>query len=339
MTKKKELVVISNENIFSENNNFYCENLDIKSTTEGLEKENFNVSMISRKSKERKFNAIHLNKIYISPNIFRFLINVFKTFKNNETKYLLMSITPFTFLASFFLFLFRKKSYVYLRSDGYEEYKAILGFFGTAIYHFMYLLATSWSTIIVCQEKLANNKESKLVLPSQLDHYWFENYRNPKLDKARLLYVGRIKIEKGIFSLLDIFSKFDNNTELSIVGSSNNLKKDYKGVNFIGYINDTNQLIKIHDNHNIFILPSYTEAHPQVLYESLARLRPVIIFEEITHVTKNYQGIFISKRNSQSLLNTIKFIMENYSNIQNSIKKNTLPKKSEFINQMSKILY
>ena len=49
-------------------------------------------------------------------------------------------------------------------------------------------------------------------------------------------------------------------------------------------------LIKIYDNHNIFILPSFTEAHPKVIDESLARLRPVIIFEEIKHIIQNRKG-------------------------------------------------
>jgi len=74
------------------------------------------------------------------------------------------------------------------------------------------------------------------------------------------------------------------------------------------------------------------------LYESLARMRPVIIFGEINHVIKNQEGIFASKRNTRSLSDTIKFIMDNYVNINESIKKNKLPMKQEFISQMCNIL-
>ena len=42
--------------------------------------------------------------------------------------------------------------------------------------------------------------------------------------------------------------------------------------------------MKFYDDHNIFILPSFTEAHPQVLDEALSRFRPVIVFSEISHV-------------------------------------------------------
>tara|TARA_Y100000590_G_scaffold453570_1_gene598854 strand:+ start:506 stop:1522 length:1017 start_codon:yes stop_codon:yes gene_type:complete len=337
MNQKKKLVIINNERIFLQNDNYYCENIDIKTTIEGLGN-NFDVLMLARKTNEKKFNQINLGKINLASNIFGFLNGIFKTFKEKNTKYLLISITPYTFFASLFLLLFNKKVFIYLRSNGYEEYRVILGFWAPAIYHLMYFLATLRSTVIVCQKKLSKNKESHLVSPSQIDNRWLENRKKPNLDKPKLLYAGRIKIEKGIFSLLKIFKKLDSNIELSIVGHTNNLKDNDKRINYIGYVNEVNRLINIYDNHNIFILPSFTEAHPQVLYESLARLRPVIIFKEINHVIKNQEGIFISKRDEQSLADTIKFIMNNYKDIQQSLEKNKLPTKKEFILQMSKIL-
>ena len=106
----------------------------------------------------------------------------------------------------------------------------------------------------------------------------------------------------------------------------------------MGYKSEQEELINIFDNNNIFILPSFTEAHPQVLFESLARLRPVIIFDEIDHVVKDFKGVIISKRNSQSLLKAIKFVINNYNNIQNDMKNNKLPTKDNFISEMVKIL-
>ena len=76
--------------------------------------------------------------------------------------------------------------------------------------------------------------------------------------------------------------------------------------------NNKQKLIKFYDDHNIFILPSFTEGHPMSLLEALARKRPVIIFEEIKHVVGNKKGIFVSKRNSNSLIETINYIKKNY---------------------------
>ena len=63
-----------------------------------------------------------------------------------------------------------------------------------------------------------------------------------------------------------------------------------------------------YDDHNITILPSYTEGYPYVIDESLSRRRPVIIFEEISYVLNNKKGIFISKRDQKSFEETVNFV-------------------------------
>jgi glycosyltransferase involved in cell wall biosynthesis len=260
------------------------------------------------------------------------------TFKRKKANYLLISITPYSFFAYLLLFAFRKKIFVYLRSNGYEEYKAILGFFGSLIYHVMYSFVTFKSDIITCQKRLVKKKNYNLVFPSEIDINWTRNRTKPFISKPKLLYVGRLKVEKGIFSLLEIFDKITTDVELSILGKKENITIDNKKVNLIGFENNAQEIIKIYDNHNITILPSFTEAHPKVVDESLARMRPVIIFEEISHIIQDRYGIFISKRNTKSLLEVISFILSNYSNILVKMEKNQLPTKQKFISEMTKIL-
>ena len=202
----------------------------------------------------------------------------------------------------------------------------------------MYIFVTFGSKIIVCQKRLAKNRESNLVFPSELDNNWLENTTKAEIDIPKLLYVGRIKVEKGIFSLIKIFNQITIEAELTIVGKIKNIKKNSDKINFINYCNNTSELVKIYDNHNIIILPSFTEAHPKVIDESLARKRPVIVFNEISHVIQNRSGVFVSKRNINSLIETIEFIMKNYLKIQNDILKNKLPTKQSFISQMIDIL-
>ena len=71
-------------------------------------------------------------------------------------------------------------------------------------------------------------------------------------------------------------------------------------------------LIDTYDKHNILILPSYTEGQPYVVDESLARRRPVLIFEDIKHIIKDRKGIFVSKRNIHSYTEIKKYIIQNY---------------------------
>ena len=333
----KNLTIINNEKISEEDKNFFCDNIDIKTIPENLGKK-FNVSLIARKSKIKRKHKINIQNVINSSNIFSFLFKIYKTFKNKNMIYLIISITPYTFFSYIFLFLFRKKTFIYLRSNGYEEYKQIFGFWGPIIYHLMFLTVTFKSNIISCQNRLFTKRKSEVVFPSEIDSLWLQDKKKPNLDKPRLLYVGRMKVEKGIFSFIKIFEEISENIHLSIVGKNEKKNLYNKKVNFIGYGYGAQDLIKIYDEHNIFILPSFTEAHPKVIDESLARERPVIIFEEIQHIIQNREGIFVSKRNAKSFLETVNYIIKNYEKIQERMKKNRLPTKQEFILQMTNIL-
>jgi glycosyltransferase involved in cell wall biosynthesis len=103
-------------------------------------------------------------------------------------------------------------------------------------------------------------------------------------------------------------------------------------------LSKVSKIINLYDTNDILILPSFTEGHPQVMLEALARLRPVIIFDEIKHIKKNYSGVFISKRDTKSLKKTILNIVSNYDIIQSKIKLNKLPTKADFIKKLVKIL-
>ena len=80
----------------------------LKVLKEGLN-EYFNVKYLVRKSKKKGGQIINLPNIYSASNILSFISNLLKTFKTNS-KYLIISITPYTFIAYLFLLIFRKES-------------------------------------------------------------------------------------------------------------------------------------------------------------------------------------------------------------------------------------
>ena len=335
--EKNNLVIINNEKIFEENNNYYCDNLDLKVLPEGLS-EYHEVNYIVRTSKKKGGQKINLKNINAASNIFKFIFFILTSLKKTNTNYLLISITPYTFTAFIVLFFARKKTVVYLMSSGHEEYKYILGNWAVWIYHLMYKLVTLNSKVIVCHERLHKKSKSHIIYPSQLDDSWLANYKKPLLDKIKFLYVGRLNPEKGIYDFLEMFEKIELKAELTIVGDKKNLKISKKNINMLGYISDTQLLIDAYDNCNIMILPSYTEAHPYVVDESLSRKRPVIIFEDIAYVKREKKGIFVTKRNTFSLIETTKYIMENYELIQKEIEKNILPTKKTMLKNISDII-
>ena len=334
--EKNKLVIISNESISKKNNSFFCDNIDLKSTPEGLS-DFFDVNLIGRSSKKNRSHHIKLKNIDITFNFFSYILKIFKFFSKSKIKYLIVSITPYTFFAIIFLKLFKKKPIVYLRSDGFSEYKVILGIWGPFIYGMMFNIVSRITNLISCRKYILHGRSGDIVSPSQLNKNWFINTKTPKLDKVRLLYVGRIKKEKGIFSLIKLLKEIRSKCNLTIIGADQNFKNLIleKNINLFCIESDEKKLIEHYDNHNIFILPSYTEGHPMVILESLARLRPVIIFKDIEHVIEDKKGIFVAERNSKSLLEKIDFIKKNYFSIQEEMKKNNLPTNQDFLRELS----
>ncbi len=337
--KKENLVIVSNEKVHFDKKSYFCDNIDMKSIPEGLSK-NFDIELFARHSKtEKTSHKIDLANIIISRNIISYILNIIKTTNSNK-KYFVISLSPHTFIICLLLFILRRKVFVYLRSDGYEEYKCYSKYFGPSIYHLMFKLAFWRSSFIACRSHILKGKKGLVVSPSQLNQRWFVERKPSNLKNIELLYVGRIRIEKGVFSLLKILNKMKLNFNFTIINpeNSHDKKLESERVKIINFKNKEDSIIKVYDDHNIFILPSYTEGHPQVLDESLSRLRPVIIFEEISHVIGNREGVFVCKRNSESLSEKIQYIMKNYSTIQEKMSKNILPTKEDFLKKIFLIL-
>jgi len=334
----KDLIIINNEKIFKENNNYYCDNVALKILPEGLSN-HYYIHYLVRSSNKKKDQKINIENIKISSNIIKFIYFVIKTFKIQNPTYLLVSITPYTFFSFLILYLFKKKRiFVYLFSSGHEEYKYILGKWSVWIYDVMYKIITSNSKVIVCHERLYNKKKSHLVSVSRLDEEWLQDHKEALLDKIRLLYVGRISAEKGVFNFIKMFNRIEDKMEFSIVGNLKKNKISDSKINLINYVSENKKLINIYDTSNITILPSYTEASPNVVNESLARKRPVIIFEDINYIIKDKKGIFVAKRDPKSFSETAKNIIKNYMDIQEEMKKNVLPTKKNMIKQIYEII-
>ena len=329
-----------NERIYKDQYSFYSENIDCKSIVEGL-KEKFETRLFARKTVLKKNNKLQFNCIFLSNNIFIYLFRIFLSLKNkSDSIYLIISITPYTFFAYLILFFFSNKIFLYLRSDGFKEYSSILGSRWVFLYSLMFYIVTKKSKIISCNESLSRNKKFYYVEPSEIDEEWFLNRKFQKNEKIKILYVGRLKVEKGIFNLIELLNKInDKNINLSITCDDLRLIKiSDDRIKLLDYVSDKKELIYLYDTHDILILPSYTEAHPKVIDEALSRLKPVIIFDDIKHVINGRLGVFSSERNSTKLKETIYFIINNYHAICNDIKKNTLPTKEHFLYNLVNII-
>ena len=59
---KKKLFIFSNESVSSKDGKFYCDNIDLKSTPECLNRK-FEVNLFARKSKKKRIHEIKIKKI------------------------------------------------------------------------------------------------------------------------------------------------------------------------------------------------------------------------------------------------------------------------------------
>ena len=336
----KELYVVVNEKIFENKSLFFCQNKDIQSIVNYLSRK-YNLILFSRYSSSSK--PFLLSKVFKVYNLriigfFIFFKLIFDFYK--KKKILIISITPFNFIIFIiFKFFFNCKFYLYLRSNGYEEYESILGKKYIWIYDFMFKYITKRSEVITCHKRLYD-KKCHILYPSELNLAWKKKIRKNryKNNVINLLYVGRFKIEKGFHYLLKIFSKLPNNVYLTLVGNGDAIEINSDKIKLIDFIHNEKQLINIYNSANIFILPSYTEAHPKVIDESLSRMRPVVIFNDIKYVIQKRYGIFSIKRNATQLKKIINYIKRNNQLINNQLKKNQLSQKIDFLKNLYKIL-
>jgi glycosyltransferase involved in cell wall biosynthesis len=337
---KKNLVIINNEKCIKKGDSFYCENIEISSITNLLSK-TLNIKLILRELAVNPIHKISNSKVITSLNIFIFIKNIINSAIRDNAKYLIISVTPYTFTSFLFLLLFKKKIFLYLRSDGKKEISIIFGKKISFIYKMVENIMVKFCNLIVVNNLISKKKKFYLVNPSQIDGEWFKDIKDSKRDTIKLLYMGRLKIEKGVYSLIDIFKKIkysEKGLSLTLIGQGNKPKEASNKIKFLEPISAKKNLIEQYDQHDIFILPSYTEGHPQVLIESLVRQRPVVVFEEIEHVLQKYEGVFVCKRDHNYLLNLIKFIDKNYEEILEKMKKNRYPTKENFFKQLNKIL-
>jgi len=80
---KKKLFIFSNESIYLDNDKYYCDNLDIKSTPEGLNKK-FEVNLFARKSSKKRSHEIKIKKIRIFNNIFSYISSLIEASKKSD---------------------------------------------------------------------------------------------------------------------------------------------------------------------------------------------------------------------------------------------------------------
>lgn len=140
----------------------------------------------------------------------------------------------------------------------------------------------------------------------------------------KYIYVGRLIEKKNVKNL--IFEFNENGRYLSIVGAGvleNELKSLAKdNIHFLGFI-PNNEIYKVYQEHDVFILPSYSEPWGLVVEEALYWGLPVIVSNAVgcqyEMVLKPNNGLVFELGDADSLINSIQEIETNYELYQMNV--------------------
>jgi len=122
------------------------------------------------------------------------------------------------------------------------------------------------------------------IVPNGVANYFFKFKPRPlPADSLKLLFVGRLAIQKRIDRLIDALAITSAPVELTIVGDGEKRASLEKQARRLGLDNVTfagaktaNELLKFYQEANAFVLPSDKEGMPLTLLEAMANGLPVI---------------------------------------------------------------
>ncbi|WP_418359212.1 glycosyltransferase family 4 protein [Sphingobacterium detergens] len=147
-------------------------------------------------------------------------------------------------------------------------------------------------------------------------------------ERIELLYVGRLVYDKGLFELIDALEVLVNegkNIFLNLVGGGTdlallmNIVKDKQlgdRVKFVGMVSEKEKLIDMYKRCNIFVLPTYHEGFPRVLYEAMLMRMPILttFVGTINFLMEDgYNCIQIMPRSMSSIVEGVQKLIQNTS--------------------------
>tara|TARA_B100002052_G_scaffold198922_1_gene181514 strand:- start:1654 stop:2781 length:1128 start_codon:yes stop_codon:yes gene_type:complete len=358
MKIKKNILVVDN-GFFAKEGVSYFANSDTNKFFDDLNKIFSNVTVFQFHKKinknenilNSKINCDVLSKSFKDSNLLFKFLSYFK-----QTLFLIMKIKKFDLLYVFFpgninfltlliSFLLKKKYAIYIRGE--INFKNQLNRIFLKNAQFL----VSNNTIL--KSKLENfNKNSHLIvsyldlgnkLPSLDSQFLFPKKLSNQL---KLLFVGRVEKRKGIFELIDSCIHLRDkkiNFTLDILGGGssfneiNELLIKYnlqKYVSLKGQISNHSKIKSYYKKSDIFILPSYTEGFPRVIYTAMEYGLPIIttLVGGIPSIMKDqYNCLSVSVESSSEISDAVSLLKKS-NTLYTNLSKNSFETIKKLVN-------
>ena len=157
------------------------------------------------------------------------------------------------------------------------------------------------------------------IITNMLDIDKFYKKENQKNTYLQILTVARISPQKNIINYLDAikiiidkgirvhfnwYGRLDDNT-----GYWNKIEKKIEELNIANYVtfhNPTNDLLRVYNSHDIFLLPSQYEGFPNVLCEAMACEMPCLASKvgDNPFILKDFEWL-INPNDSENIASTV----------------------------------
>lgn len=345
---KKNLLIINNGFLAKDLNGFYT-NFEQNNFFSDLSKSYNNVSVLQFYKKislnenilASKINCNVISEKFEDKNNFQKILSYLKlTFKylNQINHYDLIYVFypgHLNFITSIIAYLLNRNYAFYIRGE--TRFNSYI--FKRVLKKAKFLVSNN----TILQEKMKNyNDNSNLILSyKNLGNCYpvlkNKTHKKINLNCVNLLFVGRVEKRKGVFELIDACEKLaDQNFKfkLNIIGGGDSFeylskkikeKKLTENIFCTGQISSKIEINKYYQMSDIFILPSYTEGFPRVLYNAMEFGLPILttMVGGIPALMKNeYNCLEINVRSSEDIFNKIIYLSNNL-NLFNKLSKNS----------------
>ncbi len=198
-----------------------------------------------------------------------------------------------------------------------EPYKKFI--LKRVIQHSKKVICLTQSQKIFIASKYSIDPRKISVIPNGIQNTFFIEAKH-QLEKAKkLLFVGRLSIQKNIPLLIEALSLIHEPIQMDIVGTGEeenhikNLINHYKLKNVYLHGKKTgDSLLSFYKNADVFILPSKQEGFPVALLEAMSAGLPIIATSnDGTEALIHNNGVIVKPPTPQNFANTILKIIQN----------------------------
>ena len=183
-------------------------------------------------------------------------------------------------------------------------------------------------------KNILNQIQHKFVVRyNGIDDFWLNNINLESENNHKLIFIGQLIPLKNIVRLVKAVSIIReqlglNDVTLTVVGKGNDkktnriIKQNNDFVQYKGFINDKNQIMKILRQHAVFAMPSLRETFGLVFIEALSQGLALLYakgngIDGVFNKTDTNVGVAVNPKSVNDIADGLKILLENRSDYNN----------------------